>query len=649
MTGWARYIYFAFLLIGSANAAQIFNVDLDEGTTVFPSNLSLYDDAVEYSFTIRNNSNADMANMTYAIPSYFVKDNIKTTCGEVLAKNKSCKVVFKFRPLTVGKFSDSFSVCAGNKNWCSKYGQNLDVSVTQKYIVTTNCSQIQTRPFADLTCEGSNQYTNNFGALIARVLNAEAVHREFYYYQHAPSVNETTTPCLQSKQQNANLDPNIAGGGVPLCDLMGYAYANASPTNQPADNKLAKLFPQYLNFLLATPYPVTPTTTPLSDLSTLLNDFATTSMDSLVQNVGYTGFVNFLTDYLYQQASQNYLACGTTSTCPTIAYLPYKLTSDESILRHWPISGINYWGMSGGGGGGAGYQIYAFKSGDTNHYTLYTGGGGGGGGNTTPEISNHLTYLLNVGSGGGGGSQFADCYVKDNVNLSGLGLGAGTGGGTSPLESGNIIYNAPPAVDYSYYPPNQFPHWSNSEILQQYGNNLAFLFETQIPELYEAGYTIVISGGGGGGAGFEFLNASSEEFTPQPVSIGSGFNFCFAFNKNGKYNSNDCISQQTINSSSAILNNLIYQNIGPLYNQGMVEAIKSANCNGYSNSQCTCKFQHAYVITNLVKILVGNGFSASDIPKWMTVAHCNYNNPELFADFVDINSIISPSCSPPWL
>ncbi len=648
MTGLFRYVLIIFAITGSANAAQIFGIELISSDVSFPSNLSLYDNAVEYSFTITNNSPSDMPSMSYSIPSYLIKDTEQSTCGGALAKNSSCKIVLKFRPLNVGKFSERFEICSGNRNWCSKYGQNLDISVTQQYIVSTNCSQIKSRPFADLTCNSSNQYTNNFGQFMAKILDADAVHTEFYYYQHNPSANETVTQCLEAKQQNANLDPNIAGGGDALCKLMGYAYANAAPSDNSEDSELAKLFPPYLNFLLGTAYPITASTTPLNELSTLLNDFATSDMDSLVQDVGYTGFVNFLNDYLLQQTSKAYDTCGSSNTCPAISYLPYKLTSDESILQHWPITGLNYWGMSGGGGGGAGYQIYAFKSGDNTHYTLYTGGGGGGGGNTTPEISGLLTYLINTGSGGGGGSQFADCYIHDNTNLSGLGLGAGTGSGASPREGENIIYQTPPAVDYSYYPPAKFPDWSHSTILTQYGSNLTYLFETQIPDLYRAGYTIVISGGGGGGSGFEFLNSAGEEYTPHPVSIGSGFNFCFAFNKDGKYTSTDCIPSQTINSSSALLNNIIYQNIGPLYNQGMIEAIKPGNCNGYSNSNCTCKFQHAYVITNLVKILVGNGFAATDIPKWMTVAHCNYSNDQIFADFIDVNSLINSNCSPPW-
>ena len=279
--------------------------------------------------------------------------------------------------------------------------------------------------------------------------------------------------------------------------------------------------------------------------------------------------------------------------------------------------------MSGGGGGGAGYQIEAFKPGSPTHYTLFSGGGGGGGGETTPEgVTPHIN-LINTGSGGGGGSQFASCYVTNEGNLNGLGLGSGSGAGLSAVEGHNISYQAPPATDYSFYPPTIHPSWNHDVTLASYGTNLDYLFNTLIPQLYNDGYTIAITGGGGGGAGFEFLNSNGEEYQPHPVSIGYGFNFCYVFNKAQQHASTDCISSPNAGSTRAtLLDNLIYKNIGTFFNQGMSLAVSTCT-GGYSNYKCTCSFQHAYVICELTDLLIANGFTSSDIPTWLVNPHCN--------------------------
>ena len=237
--------------------------------------------------------------------------------------------------------------------------------------------------------------------------------------------------------------------------------------------------------------------------------------------------------------------------------------------------------------------------------------------------------MINVGSGGGGGSQFSDCYTVGSDNLNGLGLGAGTGSGVSTREGTNVTATDPSVVDYSFYPPISHPTWNNNMVLNQYTDNLTYLFGTLIPQLYNDGYTITISGGGGGGAGLEFLNPQGQEYQPHPVSIAYGFNFCYAFNKNNKYVSTDCISSSATTTSTGStgtdLDTLIYQNVGNFYNQGMTLAILPQNCNGYTNFTCTCTFQHAYVICQLNNLLLANHYTTADIPTWLINPHCNDN------------------------
>ncbi len=270
--------------------------------------------------------------------------------------------------------------------------------------------------------------------------------------------------------------------------------------------------------------------------------------------------------------------------------------------------------------------------------------------------------LINTGSGGGGGNQFSDCYLNNTGdNLNGLGLGAGTGAGLSTEELTNITYQTPPAVEYSYYAPVSYPAWDDPTVLTQYANNLDYLFNSLIPQLYEQGYTILVTGGGGGGTGLEFLDAAGVEFTPHPVSIGYGFNFCYAFNKAGEYTASDCVSAPTAVNNKLTLDQIIYQNLGDLFNQGMEQAILPENCNGYTDYVCTCTFQHVYVITELTNTLVLNGFTSDDIPSWLITPHCSNTETALLRSanqmgrpykqalqrFYQAKS--TNTCVPPWL
>ncbi|MDF1758391.1 MAG: hypothetical protein P1U74_08860 [Legionellaceae bacterium] len=622
-------VILSILSISSYAKSSPFIVELQAGSARFPTQTGLNGAPSEYTFIITNPNSFDIPNITYYIPRYFVTNIVNSTCTGNLNKNSSCRISLTFRPNKIGSFTGEFKVCGANGIWCSKFPTPLTVGVTQNYIVSTNCDDIVSRPFGSLTCSGSRQFADNFGLYMAKVLGTSAIHSEFYYYQHQPSVNETTINCLESRQENVGLDENILGGGTPLCKLMGYADTTASPTNQSSDSELAMLYPPFLNFLVGTGFPLTGSTQPLGELDALLDDFGTSSMNNLVQNAGATGYINFFNDYFLQQLTTAFDTCGITNTCPAISYIPYKVDNGENILQTWPLTSISFNGISGGGGSGAGTQILAFKPGSTTHYTLFSNGGGGGGGNTNPEISGITTYLINAGSGGGGGSQFGDCYIRDNVRLTGLGLGAGAGSGLSTAEGTTVTYPGVSSPTFSYLAPTLFPSWSDSTILTEYGSNLTFLLETQIPELYALGYTIIISGGGGGGAGLEFLNSNYEEYNPHPVSIGHGFNFCYAFNKDGIYSSTDCIPSTNVNSSSLTVNEIIYNNIGPLFHQGMKQAILPENCGGYQNSICTCNYQHDYVIENLGAILVASGFSIADIPTWLNNPHCNQGQSAL--------------------
>lgn len=655
-----RALISSIFLIFTTNVAadEIFTIRASDSNPSFPLQIGLYDAPAEFVYTIINNSDMDIPDMHYSLPNYFSIDNANSNCGAILNRRSECKLAFRFIPNNKGHFSKELTVCGGGNLWCSKIPSPLAVNVSQNYIVSTNCSEIQPRPFADLTCNSSWQYAENFRLFMSKVLNADPTHREFNYYQHKLSADETETPCLEARQKGVGLDKNILGGGDELCTLMGYADTNASPTTSASPQ--TKQFPPYANFLLGTEYPVTSSTTPLGILGTLLQDFNTPDMDSMVQNIGLTGFVNFLTNYLQSQVSKTYQNCGSTEVCPTISYLPYKIDDALNVLQSWPIPNVNFWGISGGGGSGAGFQILAFMPGSDNHYTLYSGGGGGGGGNTNPEISNGLNYLINVGSGGGGGNQFANCYINNNQHLDGLGLGAGTGSGQSILEGTNFPFQTPPAVEYSFLAPTNYPSWDHSTIRSQYGSNLQNLFNTHIPALYAQGYTIQISGGGGGGSGLEFLDPSQAEFVPHAVSIGHGFNFCMAFNINNDYRDTDCIPSPTITPETTTINHLIYKNIGPLFRQCMEEAILAKNCNGYQHSVCTCNFQHSCVVAKLGSILVKSHFSLSDIPNWLNSPHCNHNQSALALQAKKLppkeRKILqkylrnqqNTSCDPPW-
>ncbi|MFZ4077363.1 MAG: hypothetical protein ACOYKA_05195, partial [Legionellaceae bacterium] len=116
-----------------------------------------------------------------------------------------------------------------------------------------------------------------------------------------------------------------------------------------------------------------------------------------------------------------------------------------------------------------------------------------------------------------------------------------------------------------------------------------------------------------------------------------------------------------------ILDNIIYKNIGPFYNQGMTLAL-SACPGGYSNFQCTCSFQNAYVICELSELLLANGFSSADIPTWLINPHCNDTMTTLIESTTHMSQLpphstpsncaqsiqnfyeakTSQACSPPW-
>jgi hypothetical protein len=616
----------------------IFNIEFLLGATNFSPNLGLYDPPEERLIRITNQGNVDMSGMLYQFAGTFAIDRANTTCGDTLARNSSCILAIYFTPNATGHFSTPLTVCGAGGVWCSKFSSNFDIKVTNNTIVSTKCDSIQSRPFSALDCQSSYTFANNFKSFIAGVLSPQQpIVSQFYYFQHMPSADETTTNCLDSKQVGVSLDPNITGGGRPLCSLMGLATSNASETDTAAESKL---FPPYLYFLLGTSFPLT---IPLNDISALSTDFATTTMAPLVRNLGYQGYVDFLKSYYAEQLNKNYANCGGSEVCPSIYYLPYRLTSDQSSLEVWPPR-TAYWGSSGGGGSGAGYQIQAFKPGSATHYTLFSGGGGGGGGNTSPEpiVHSDLVDMINTGSGGGGGSQFSNCYYNvTNTNLNGLGLGAGTGFGLSARESADVTYASAPAVDYSYYPPVLYPSWDNATVLTKYTDNLQYLFGILIPNLYNQGYTIAVVGGGGGGTGMEFLMQNGQEYQPHPVSIGYGFNFCYLFNKSNAYSSTDCISSSltsnSLGATSTDLDTLIYQNLGNFYNKGMDLAVLPANCNGYTNFTCTCKYQSAYVICQLSNLLLANHYTSADIPSWLINPHCNASQQDISAaaDLID--------------
>jgi len=626
------------LLINAANL-PLFKIEHTLGSAEFPSTIGWFSPPVTSFLTITNQTGASMP-VTYTIPPPYQVDMTRSTCPATLTPGASCNIAVVFNPSRLGASSGKLQACGHGGLWCSQDPVGLNTTVIDNDIISTSCSTIQERPFAELDCAGAYTYAENFNAFISKVVGIpiSTDHLQFNYFQHTPSTDETTIPCLQAKQTGANLDPLIEGGGVSLCNFMGYATGNSSP-----NPSTSKQYPPYLTLLLGTEYPIGPNTVPLAKKTELLTTFGQPAMNPTIQTLGYDGYIHFLTTYLSEQSGKNYNHCGNGQTCPSIYYLPYA--SNEGNLIHWPPL-TEYHGMSGGGGSGGGYQIQAFRPGSNTHYTLFSGGGGGGGGNTTPEGLIGAINLLNTGSGGGGGSQFADCYVTSEGNLNGLGLGAGLGFGLSAREGSNINYTAPPSPDYSYYPPTLQSSWNNATILANYGSNLTELFHTLIPALYNSGYTIAFTGGGGGGTGLEFLNANGIEYQPQPVSIGYGFNFCTVLNKDGLYSPTDCISTSNVSDSRALfLERLIYKNIGPFFNEGMNLAIKACP-GGYNDFQCTCTFQNAYVICKLSELLLINNFTSADIPTWLVTPHCSNTQATLINGGQQIDQL-SPGNTPP--
>lgn len=642
-------ISLGFMFALSSYAKPVFDIQWASKETVFPKIVGLREPPLKHTLTITNTSAHDMSNMTYSAPTNYTIDLNNTTCKSSLPKKSPCQLALILNPNQEGHFAGKLSVCGGKGNWCSRFPSSFDVTVTANQIVSTNCNDIKSRPFSTEDCQTAYKYGQNFEKFLMRVLKipfATPEFTQFFYFQHTPSVDETTIDCHSATQPGVGLDGSIQGGGVPLCSLMSFATVNSSLTNNSSEGKL---FPPYLTFLLATQYPITSSTIPLNNASELTTKFGTAEMDDLVRDLGYVGYVNFMNNYYTDQlgSSSAYSTCGTTGpTCPSIFYVPLQLP--QAQLQQWPPT-ISYWGISGGGGSGAGYQIQAFPPGSSMHYTLFTGGGGGGGGMTTPEITTQqVTALINTGSGGGGGSQYANCYTDSlHQNLNGLGLGAGTGGGISTVENIPVTFQAPPAVSYTYNAPTTNPSWSQRTILDRYVSNLTNLVNL-IADLYDEGYVITVTGGGGGGAGLEFLNSSGQEFQPHPVSIGYGFNFCYAFQKDGIINrSTDCVSSTTsVTSSGQTLDTIIYQNVGNFYNQGMALAILPENCpGGYSNFACTCAFQHAYVICQLENVLTANGYSSADIPTWLINPHCNDDSTQLMTQANAIDSFLLTSNS----
>ena len=248
-----------------------------------------------------------------------------------------------------------------------------------------------------------------------------------------------------------------------------------------------------------------------------------------------------------------------------------------------------------------------------------------GGGMTSPETTTTPTNLNSTGAGGGGGSQFSDCYFNSaGKNFNGLGLGAGTGSGFNAPQGQNINFVTPPTVDYSFYPAMTQNLHTDRDILNSYVANLQELIGSQIKSLYEQGYTITILGGGGGGVGMEFLQENGEEYNPHPVSVGYGFNFCHAFNKNSEYFNSDC-NESGESTGNIDVQALLYKNIGQYFDRGLQIAIQPGNCNGYANSVCTCNFSYAYVAAQVHELLRVNKIPETFFPQWLLNPHCNTN------------------------
>ena len=326
-------------------AIPLFKIEHALGSPEFPSTVGWFSSPITSFLTVTNQTGVTMP-VTYNIPPPYQVDLTRSTCGATLSQGASCEIAVIFNPSILGPSSGKLEVSAHGGLWRSVDPTGLNTTVVDTDIISTQCSAIKSRPFAALDCASSYTYAQNFNTFISKVLGIQVPNNylRFTYFQHTASPNETIIPCLQAKQKNVNLDPLIEGGGISLCDLMGYATSNSS-----SSDSTSKQYPPYLNSLLGTAYPIEPNTIPLAKTNELLATFGDPVMDPTIQNLGYKGYVDFLTSYLLEQGSKHYAACGGAESCPSIYYLPYQST--EANLISWPPR-TDYYGMSGGGGSG---------------------------------------------------------------------------------------------------------------------------------------------------------------------------------------------------------------------------------------------------------------------------------------------------------
>ena len=263
-----------FGLITPSFAVPIFSFAIADTSAPFNQIMNVGDASQSVTLKITNTSAQTLPEMTYTPPAPFtvITAGISDACGSQLGAGQSCNLGINFDPSKIGHYGGQVKVCAGGGIWCSRDPVPFNITVSQTDIAISSCSNVLQRPYASLDCNGVFNYSDNFRQFLAAVVGQAATKSEFTYFQHTLSVDETSTPCLSAIQKFAVLDPEIKGGGAPLCNLLAYASATAS------DNTATKtkLYPPYMTNLLGTTFPVT---TPLNNLG-FLNQFGIPPFDT---------------------------------------------------------------------------------------------------------------------------------------------------------------------------------------------------------------------------------------------------------------------------------------------------------------------------------------------------------------------------------
>jgi len=463
-----------------------------------------------------------------------------------------------------------------------------------------DCTQVNDYPYArNLFCPASYRSAQKMIEALKTFINADSsltINSSFLFFQTPSSKfpnSQTEQSCMTAPFKISPLITSgiIEGGGVPLCNLVGYVTSPgpSDPDLIDQQNPLPpnlRLFPSYFEALWTgnKEYP--------------LYDFTRGGrFDGLITNLGASSTAGFIT--------------VEPSLTINSVYGPDNWKNEPA-----------YNGISGGGGGGWGAEILTLAQSQSQGVTLFTFGGGGGGGlSSTPHPipKNNFTYLA---GGGGGGAQFANGFTSQGKSYNGLGLGAGGSQYLAAADSkGNKIQSE---ISYSYNDAinNNPPQTNHAILINDYSKQLVFLKQKLISAL-ASGQKVILKGGGGMGAGAEYYDAKLDEINPHALSTQAGFQFRFEImNKKAVFSvprrgySSNILTEQLIDQNQ----NLLYQRLGSIFQTANRQALNHCG-NSYTNyNDCVCPTTQA-IVTCLAMSTLGVS-KPNLLPKWLGNQYC---------------------------